>query len=419
MAQFSFIKHNTKIPFIAIHKPVLIGLASLAVISILLSFIIGPNWGTSFEGGTAVTIDFVKPVETEDVRRVFVDDPRFEKVSVQSLGQDDSLNYVVRMSTSTTLTCDKLQVVKNKMDANVAQKTQNAMVIGQWPSCNPEIEDGIRGDFYVTIVPADERTPKPETLPVSAKELNDWFIAADLQSTVEYDESAKRFIVKPLGIQNDITNLLNDEFGDSFDAATGLKGITTVGADVGEKFRTDAIVSIILALGLMLLYIGIRFDARYAPAAVASLAISVCITWGCIVCLRQEITLETVAALLSLVGYGVNDTIVNFDRIRENTSLADPGVKLSDIINKSINDCLSRTICTSLTTLIAIVPMAILATGSTRDFAVIMTIGIVLTTIGSIFLSCPFMLYMDKWFKNMQNRSEERKKLEELPAETH
>src|SRR5690606_2836427 len=124
------------------------------------------------------------------------------------------------------------------------------------------------------------------------------------------------FIVKPLGLQAEVTQLLTEAFPDRFDPETGLDEIVTVGPDVGKKFRNDGIISILVALGLILLYIAIRFDMRYAPGAVVALIHDVIITFGVIVLTQMEISLETVAALLAIVGYSLNDTIVTFDRIR-------------------------------------------------------------------------------------------------------
>ena len=123
-----------------------------------------------------------------------------------------------------------------------------------------------------------------------------------------------------------------------------------------------------------------------------------------------------IAAVLTILGYGINDTIVTFDRVRENVTLAEPGVKTSDIVNKAINECLSRTIITSITTLVAIIPLAVHATGPTQAFAIIMTFGICVATFNSMFVSCPMLLVFDDFFKNMAKRSEARKEIAEINA---
>ncbi len=419
MAIFSIIKPNTNIPFIPAHKPILTTLVFLAIASVLMILLpvegTNPNWGTSFQGGTSITVHFDQPVATEEVRAAFVEDARFESVSVQSVGSEESSSYVVRTRTTTTLGCTKLADVRIAMDKAIEAQTGGNLVIGQWPSCDSSTDEGIRGDFFVSLIAPEGKTA-PET-PIAAETISNMLKSADLESVVSYDEKSQRYLVNPTGVQKDVQDLLSRVFGEKFNAHTGIDSITMVGADVGEKFRTDAIVSIFLALGLMLLYIGIRFDTRYAPSAVISLTVTTLITFGFVVITQIEITLEVVAAFLSLVGYGINDTIVTFDRVRENVALAEPDKKFPGIVNKAINECLTRTIITSITTLMAIIPMAIIATGTTRDFAIIMTFGICLATFNSMFVSCPFLIYFDGWFKNMQKRNEARKAVEDIPAE--
>lgn len=412
--QFRLIPPNTKIPFMSLRKPVMGALFLIALCGLILPFIMSPNWGTSFQGGTSITLHFEQAVPAEQVRKEFVDDPRFESVSVQQIGDESRNQYVVRTRTTTTLGCDKLESVKTSLNASIAAWTGQTMTIGQWPVCDSSKEDGIRGDFFVSIVPIEGKKAV-DKLP-GESEIQSVLKAAQLDAVVSFDEGANRYLVKPTGIQTEVLDLLTNKFPTQFNAQTGLDQIDTVGADVGEKFRSDAIVSILVALLLMLLYIGIRFDARYAPAAVVSLTVTTLITFLFVNIAQLEITLETVAAFLSLVGYGINDTIVTFDRVRENVALAEPGVKTTDIVNKSINECLSRTIITSITTLVAIIPLAIHATGATQAFSIIMTFGICVATLNSMFVSCPMLLVFDEFFKNMAKRNEARREIEEINA---
>ena len=392
----TWIKPNTHIPFMRVHKGVMYTLLFLAGISFIW-FILpfefsNPNWGTSFEGGTSMTIQFKEHVDTGDLRKAFEDSPDFSKPNVMTKGDASKNMFVVRTATMAAKTCEELAKVREAFDREIARVSNGTLIVNQWPVCTGE--RGLTGSFFVSFTAAEGQKAQDE--PLTAIQVQDALMAANFETTVEFDASAKRYLAKPKGIQDTAVRLLATTFPTQFDPKTGLSEVVTVGADVGEKFRYDAIVSILLALGLMLLYIGIRFDTRYAPAAVISLTVTTLITLGFVIVLRIEINLETVAAFLSLVGYGINDTIVTFDRIRENVSLAEPGKKMIAIVNQSINDCLSRTIITSLTTLLAIVPMAIKATGSTRDFAIIMTFGICVATFNSMFISCPMLLRFDK-----------------------
>ena len=388
---------------------------ALALAGLVIALLPGMiKWGTSFEGGTSITLHFDKPINVEKLRQVYDDDKRFESVSVQSVGSDETKpSFVIRTKTANAMTCEELAKAKELINADVATISGNSLAVDGWPTCQ-EKDGGINGDFFVSFSVLDGKTA-PET-PIASEVLAAVFQKIQKQVVVSMDDKGK-YLVKPTGIQGDVISLMQTHFASEFNPQTGLDEIVTVGADVGAKFRNDAILSIFLALALMLLYIAVRIDIRYAPSAVVSLFLTTLITLGITILIGIEITLEIVAAFLSLVGYGINDTIVTFDRVRENSGLAEPGVPLSEIVNQSINDCLSRTAITSLTTLFAVVPMAIMATGATKDFSIVMTIGIIVSTFDSIFLSCPFLIYIDKWLKKYQEREAERKALDALKAE--
>ena len=153
--------------------------------------------------------------------------------------------------------------------------------------------------------------------------------------------------------------------GEKFDPVTGLERLETVGPRVGEQLRNSGVLSLIVALLLILIYIAFRFDVRYAPGAVVALVHDVIISVGIFTVIEMEVSLPIIAALLTIVGYSLNDTIVVFDRIRENlTAIGDDDVP--GVVNQSINETLSRTLMTSLTTLLAVGPSTCWAAVSFR-----------------------------------------------------
>jgi len=170
--------------------------------------------------------------------------------------------------------------------------------------------------------------------------------------------------------------------------------ITEVGANVGRDLRRIGIISTVLSLGLMLLYISFRFQWRYAVGAVVALAHDVIITLGAFSVLNLEINLPTLAAFLTVVGYSVNDTIVIFDRIRENQRLM-RGVRLQDLMNVSITQTLSRTLLTSLATLFVVVVIFLESgPGELRTFSLALIFGIIVGTYSSIYIASPIVLLL-------------------------
>ncbi|MBT3295874.1 MAG: protein translocase subunit SecD [Verrucomicrobia bacterium] len=174
-----------------------------------------------------------------------------------------------------------------------------------------------------------------------------------------------------------------------------LQQIDEVGAQIGKELKQRAVWSIILALLGIVVYISIRFEFGFALGAIVALAHDVLITVGIYTLFGRQLSLPIVAALLTIVGYSVNDTIVVFDRIREDLKLV-RGKSFMDICNLSINQTLSRTILTSLTTLITVVMLLVFGGGAINDFALALCIGVVVGTYSSIFVATPVVL---AWYK--------------------
>lgn len=170
-----------------------------------------------------------------------------------------------------------------------------------------------------------------------------------------------------------------------------IRRVDSVGPQIGEELKRNGILAIFYSLLLILIYVGLRFDYEFAPGAVFCLFHDAIITLGIFALLGKEVNVQILAAILTIIGYSLNDTIVNFDRIRENSSLF-KRAELGGIINKSINETLSRTILTSLTTLIAVVALYLFAGGVITDFAFTLGIGVIVGTYSSIYVAAPLVL---------------------------
>ena len=172
--------------------------------------------------------------------------------------------------------------------------------------------------------------------------------------------------------------------------------VESVGPKVGNKLKMDGIYAILLACVFILIYIAIRFDWRYSPGAVIALMHDVFITMGVFSLFGIEFTLTTIAALLTIIGYSLNDTIVIYDRIRENWEKTK--VDLPGVMNRSINETLSRTFLTSFTTFIAILPIFVVnywTGGDIKWFSFAMMFGIIVGTYSSVGVASPTVLIID------------------------
>lgn len=175
--------------------------------------------------------------------------------------------------------------------------------------------------------------------------------------------------------------------------------VDSVGPQVGSELKRNGLLAAFYSLLMILIYVGLRFDYQYAPGAVICLFHDAIITMGIFSLFQREVNVQTMAAILTIIGYSLNDTIVTFDRIRENVPLF-RDQPFSFIVNRSINDVLSRTLLTSITTLIAVGAMYFLAGGVIRDFAFTLGIGIFIGTYSSIFVASPLVIFV----VNMQNK---------------
>lgn len=171
--------------------------------------------------------------------------------------------------------------------------------------------------------------------------------------------------------------------------------VDSVGPQVGAELKKSGFLSVFYSLLIILIYIAMRFDYKFAPGAVLCLIHDVAISLAVYTALGKEVNVPVIAAVLTLIGFSLNDTIVVFDRIRE-TSAAYAKASFSQIINKSINDMWQRTLVTSGTTLSVSLALFIFTSGTISDIALIMSVGIIIGTYSSVYVAAPLTLWLDK-----------------------
>jgi preprotein translocase subunit SecF len=193
------------------------------------------------------------------------------------------------------------------------------------------------------------------------------------------------------GSSSEISEKLTLALGNSFT----LRRVESVGPKIGKELQTDALKAIGLALLLILIYITFRFDRYYALGSVMALIHDVLITLGVFSLLDYEINLSIIAAFLTIVGYSLNDTIVVFDRIRENIPKFMKKT-LNDVVNISLNETLNRTVVTSLTTMMVVVILFLWGGKVINLFAFALIIGVFVGTYSSLFVASPVMVYFEK-----------------------
>jgi preprotein translocase subunit SecF len=183
---------------------------------------------------------------------------------------------------------------------------------------------------------------------------------------------------------------------DFYTSNFGVRNVDIVGPQVGAQLRHQALLATLYSLLGMLLYLWFRFELIYGVAAVAACFHDTLITVGVFSLLNTEISLTVIAAILTLVGYSMNDTIVVFDRIRENIKLLRKDT-LTQIVNKSINQTLSRTVLTSGLTFLTVLALFIFGGDVLHGFSLALVIGIIIGTYSSIFIASPMLVFYQEW----------------------
>ena len=204
---------------------------------------------------------------------------------------------------------------------------------------------------------------------------------------------------------SDLIPKIKKTLQDNLNADIDFRRVENVGPKVSSELLESSIIAISLALAAMLFYIWVRFEWQFSVGSIIALFHDVVITLGVFSLLSLEINLSIIAAVLTIVGYSMNDTVVIYDRIRENL-LKYTKISISDVSNLSINETLSRTIITSVTTLLALGSIYILGGEILRGFSFAMILGVIIGTYSSIFVASPILKFFKVSSKTLEKEEE-------------
>ena len=216
------------------------------------------------------------------------------------------------------------------------------------------------------------------------------------------------YLIKVEQKEDNRNNLIADikkELTENLNADVDFRRVENVGPKVSSELLESSIIAISLALAAMLFYIWVRFEWQFSVGSIVALFHDVVITLGIFSILSLEINLSIVAAVLTIVGYSMNDTVVIYDRIRENL-FKYTKISISDVANLSINETLARTIITSVTTLLALFSIYILGGEILRGFSFAMILGVLIGTYSSIFVASPILKYFKVSYKTLEKNEE-------------
>ena len=211
--------------------------------------------------------------------------------------------------------------------------------------------------------------------------------------------------VEEQGDNNNLIPKIKKQLSDSLNSEINFRRVENVGPKVSAELLQSGIIAITLSLAAMLFYIWIRFEWQFSVGAIIALFHDVIITLGVFSLLSLEINLSIIAAVLTIVGYSMNDTVVIYDRVRENLGKYHK-LEIANIANLSINETLARTIITSVTTLLALFSIFILGGEILRGFSFAMILGVFIGTYSSIFVASPILKFFKVSYKTLEKEEE-------------
>jgi preprotein translocase subunit SecF len=405
------IKHGRQFDFMG-KRWIFIGLSlALLILSIISFFKPGPKLGTDFKGGTEVEVAFKTPVTSAQVREA-VEKAGFEAPDVVSVTDKANPNrFLIRVQDVSVLTEGEKERVRDRM-------------------CLPPENKPLPEDRCPAPVRASEVKFSPGGDKISAR----YEAAPDLEGIKKQFQGLEgEGIELRAGANNPIVvserdhkveiylKSKGDQLMDGLRQHLGADNVPDqalrvewIGPKAGAQLRDAAIKSILVSILFIMAYIAFRFDIRFAPGGIVALVHDVGIALGAMIFTQREITLSTVAALLTIVGYSITDTVVVYDRIRENLT-KHRDMSFSAVINLSLSEMLGRTILVSMTTLLSLVMFFLWGTGVLKDFAFTLVVGIVVGTYSSIYVAAPLTEWIDRRF--FGSSTNKRKKVTRVRAQ--
>ncbi|HEX3091990.1 MAG TPA: protein translocase subunit SecF [Candidatus Angelobacter sp.] len=341
--------------------------------------------GVDFRGGTLVYVKFVDAPNISAVR-ADLDKAGLHNATIQRYGNPTDNEVVIKLDLKETSEADldkgKIQIL-NALETNPVQGKQN-------------INNSDRIGFAAVrdaLLARDPLHAEPAEYERQARRV--------LDSRDKEHSGVLRSMDQLKGAVPDaVLAALNQDF---YTSNYGVKGGDIVGPQVGAQLRKQATLAVLFSLVAMLVYLWFRFELIYGVAAVVAVFHDTLITVGAFSLTNQEITLTVIAAILTLVGYSMNDTIVVFDRIRENVKLM-RRESLAEIVNKSINQTLSRTILTSGLTFLTVLSLYLFGGEVLHGFSFALVVGIIIGTYSSIAVAAPMLVAYTEWRSKSSGR---------------
>ena len=349
-----------------------------------------PTYGTDFKGGTEVEVAFTKTVDAATIRAA-VHRAGFSAPDVVSVTDPANPNrFLIRVQETSNLDEHKRDALQKALCYSATEAVD--------PGCTgkqraTEVKFSPGGD---KIFVRYDQEPELEAIGTAVHSVAGVELRPGARNPQVVSQRDHKVEIQLKSKGDQLMDGLRRELGAEVVPENPLR-VEWVGPKAGKQLRDAAVKSVAIAIVFIMAYVAFRFDLRFAPGGVVALVHDALVVIGVFVFFKKEITLSTIAAVLTIVGYSINDTVVVYDRIRENLG-KHRGKTFAQIINLSVSETLSRTILTSGATLLSILAFFVWGTGVIKDFALALLVGIVAGTYSSIYVAAPLTEWIDKRF---------------------
>jgi preprotein translocase subunit SecF len=363
----------------------------LVFISVALCFYPGPNYGTDFRGGTEVEIAFTKPIGAAAVREA-VEGAGFQTPDVvQVVDPNNANHFLIRVQDVSAITEDEKAALRRALCyAEDAAAPLTDPVKCPENARATEVKFSAGGDKISTRYDIE---PDLEKIKEQVASVPGVAVRASATNPQVLNPRDHRVEIQLLSKGDQLIERMQQRLGADVVPDRALR-VEWVGPKAGKQLRDSARNAVVIAIVFIMLYLAFRFDLRFAPGVVIACVHDAMVVIGAFILLHKEVSLSTIAAVLTVVGYSMNDTVVVYDRIRENLG-KHRGKSFAQIINLSVSETLSRTILTSGATMLSVLAFFVYGTGVIKDFMLALVIGIVAGTYSSIYVAAPLTEWID------------------------
>jgi preprotein translocase subunit SecF len=356
----------------------------VTLVTVFALFYPGPKLGTDFVGGTEIEVAFEKPVPADQVRGALEKIGLHDADVVEVRTGEEQGHYIIRVSEVSSISPETQRQAEQRL----------CLVPG------PECPAGMQAT-EVKFSPGGDRITARFLQPPDLGWINERLAGISGLSLRPGPENPRldprqpdKLIVELLGTGDIMFAALRDQLGEDVVPGAPLR-VEWVGPKAGAQLRNAALQSIAITLVAIMAYVAVRFDMRYAPGAVVCLVHDALFAVGALMLAGKELNLTVIAALLTIIGFSVNDTVVIYDRIRENMRRLRTAT-FPQIIDLSVSEMLGRTVITSGTAILSLLPFLVWGTNALQDFAFTLVVGMVCGVYSTVFVALPLTHWLDQ-----------------------